>query len=111
MLAMERPFSSYMPRQIRELVHNGGKRPKLHDDWDDCFKDVLEKNWSADWKKRYTFKQVTGIFGKYIADHGTPRELDHGRGRTPHVFRGKNTLGRNDSSFYDHSVSMRGGEE
>lgn len=110
-LALEQPFASYMPRQIRERVHNGDKRPSLHDDWDDRFKDLLEKNWSADWQKRYTFKKITQIFGNYIKEHGNARELDHARGRIAHVFRGKNTLHRNDSSFYDHSVSKHEGKE
>lgn len=110
MLALARPFAAYMPRQIREQVHNGDKRPTINNDWDDCFKDLLEKNWSADWKKRYTFKQTTEIFRNYIVSlhHGDGSGLDHGRGRSTHVFRGKNTFGRSDSDFYDHSVSHHG---
>jgi hypothetical protein len=37
MLALERPFASYMPRQIREQVHNGDKRPTINNDWVETF--------------------------------------------------------------------------
>lgn len=110
MLALETPFASYLPRQIREQVHNGSKRPAINKDWDECFKDLLEKNWSADWKKRYKFNQVTEIFRKYIVSlhDGDDSGLDHGRRRSTHIFHGTKSLGRSDSDFYDHSVSYHG---
>ena len=110
MLALEKPFAAYLPRQIREQVHNGSKRPPINKDWDDCFKDLLENNWSADWKKRYEFKQVTEMFRNHIVKlhDGDDRDLDKGRRRSTHIFRGTKSFGMNDSYFYDHSVSHHG---
>jgi hypothetical protein len=101
MLALERPFASYMACQVRELVHNGDRRPKIDNEWDDCIQDFLKKNWSAEWKDRYTMKQVTEILRAYTVRLRT--------GNHASLFRSKYTFKEGSRKFsstdYDDSTS------
>ena len=108
-LALERPFGSYMPHQVREEVHNGSKRPKINSEWDDCVQDLLKKNWSAKWTDRYTMKQTTDILRSYVLRmrSGNDAGLEHARRRSTYVFHAGSRKPSSLSMDYDNSASGR----
>merc|ERR1711983_147886 len=58
-LALERPFECYTPREIRDMVMKWGERPKItRFDWPENVVNLIKRAWDSNFRKRPTMKVV-----------------------------------------------------
>jgi serine/threonine protein kinase len=68
--ALERPFASYTPREIRDMVMKWGERPKLREEWPERVVELMESTWDSNFRKRPTMEAIEEILTKEIKDSG-----------------------------------------
>jgi len=70
--SLVRPFASYTPSEIRDMVMKWGERPKLCEDWPKTVRDLMAKCWSASYRKRPDMKTIVEVLQKEIDEdfHG-----------------------------------------
>jgi len=89
MMSMQTPFEVYTTRKFAATVWNEPhKRPFMDDTWPLSLKVMIQRGWSANWKERLTFGQITSILRTEcirIRD-GDASGLEHTRRRSTFVF-------------------------
>ena len=68
--ALERPFASYTPREIRDMVMKWGERPKLREEWPERVVELMKSTWDSNFRKRPTMEAIEDILTKEIEDSG-----------------------------------------
>jgi len=68
--SLERPFSNYSPKEIRDMVMKWGERPKTKEDWSVRVVDLMKSAWDSNFRKRPTMKLIEETLKKEIEDSG-----------------------------------------
>ena len=66
--ALERPYDSFAPKEIREMVLKWGERPKTKDGWSERIVELMKTSWDSNFRKRPTLKVMQATLEKEIAD-------------------------------------------
>lgn len=63
--SLERPFGSYTPKEIRDMVLRWGERPKCKEEWPDRVVAVMTSAWDSNYRKRPTMKEIEEKLAKW----------------------------------------------
>ncbi len=66
--SLERPFSAYTPKEIRDMVMRWGERPKTSEEWSERAVELMKNCWDSNWRKRPTMKVIEAMLEMEIAD-------------------------------------------
>ena len=66
--ALERPFASYTPREIRDMVMKWGERPKVKEGWSERVVELMKSAWDSNFRKRPTMKAIEETLEREIDD-------------------------------------------
>ncbi|KAL7535586.1 hypothetical protein ACHAXR_008079 [Thalassiosira sp. AJA248-18] len=68
-MALERPFANYTPREIRDMVMKWGERPKIVKvDWSERVVALTKSAWDSNFRKRPSMKVIEETLEKEIED-------------------------------------------
>jgi len=116
MLALNTPYAIYTIAALRERVYVGEeKRPSLNgNNWSNSLKDLFEKSWTSDHKKRLAMADVEDRLREECVNIrcGNDAGLEHERRRSTFVFLpgkggGEKLLGSKHSMFLGSSFGSR----
>ena len=70
--SLERPFASYTPREIRDMVMKWGERPKIlkPDEWSTRVVTLMVQCWDSNFRKRPSMKVIEETLEKEIEELG-----------------------------------------
>jgi len=66
--ALERPFASYTPREIRDMVMKWGERPKVKEGWSERVVELMKSAWDSNFRKRPTMEAIEETLEREIED-------------------------------------------
>ena len=57
-MALKNPFPKFTMKTLEEFVVNGGRRPKLEEDWSGNVQELMQSCWDGDFTKRPEFHEI-----------------------------------------------------
>ena len=57
-ISLERPFTNYSPKEIRDMAMRWGERPKIREEWPESIVELMKSAWDSNFKKRPTMKVI-----------------------------------------------------
>ncbi|KAL9185152.1 hypothetical protein ACHAXT_002929 [Thalassiosira profunda] len=67
-VALETPFASYTPREIRDMVMKWGERPKIREGWSERVVELMTSAWDSNFRKRPSMRAIEETLEKEIND-------------------------------------------
>ena len=65
--SLNRPFATYTPTEIRDMVMKWGERPKVKDVWPDRVKELMTTAWDSSFRKRPTMEDFRVVLEIEVA--------------------------------------------
>ncbi|KAL3796815.1 hypothetical protein ACHAW5_010121 [Stephanodiscus triporus] len=64
--ALEQPYNSFTPKEIREYVIKWGERPKTKDGWSERVVELMKSSWDSNVRKRPTMEIIEAMLKKEL---------------------------------------------
>lgn len=64
--ALEQPYNSFTPKEIRDMVIKWGERPKTKDGWSERVVELMKSSWDSNVRKRPTMKVIEAMLEKEL---------------------------------------------
>jgi serine/threonine protein kinase len=66
--SLDRPFATYTPNEIRDMVMKWGERPKVKDSWPERVKQLMTTAWDSSFRKRPAMEAFRDALDKEVIE-------------------------------------------